>query len=255
MVRALLAGAMIAVVSPILGSFLIAKRYSIMSDSLAHVALAGIALGLFLGINPFLTALVVTLTSATLIEKVRSQQHISGELALAMFLSGGLALAVVLSGLGRGFNADLLSYLFGSITTVTETDLYIIGGLSGVIVSTLLFFYRPLQYISFDEEAAQVSGIPVKFLNMLLVALTALSVTLSLRIVGALLIGALMVIPVVTAMQLRRSFFQTILWAIGFSLLAVGLGLIAAFYLNLAAGGTIVLTALGLFGVVSLLRS
>jgi zinc transport system permease protein len=249
MVRALLAGGIIGIIAPLIGVFLVSKRYSLMADSLAHVSLAGIALGLLLGIYPIYTAIIVTIVVALVIERLRSQQHVSGELALAMFVSGGLAVAVVLISLGNGFNVDLLSYLFGSITTVTMQDVIVMSILGLLIVGLMAFLYQQLVYLSFDEEAALVSGVPVRQLNTILMILTAITVSVAMRVVGVLLIGALMVIPVVTASQLRRSFRQTILFAVLFSLIAVLVGLFGAFYLSVPAGGAIVVTSLVLFFV------
>ncbi len=248
MVRAFIAGSMIGVIAPLIGTFLVAKRYSLMADSLAHVSLAGVALGLLLGIYPVYTAIAVSIFTSIVIEQLRTKYKVSGEIALAMFLSGGLAIAIVLIGLGKGFSVDLFSYLFGSITTVQTIDLWIIGTLGLIILSVVWLFYKELLYLSFDEEAAQVSGIPTKTLNLVLMILTALTVSLAMRVVGTLLIGALMVIPVVTAMQFRQSFKKTILTAILLSLFSVITGLFASYYFNLAAGGIIVVIALGLFG-------
>lgn len=247
MVRAFIAGGIIGIIAPIMGTFLVAKRYSLMADSLAHVSLAGVAIGLLLGIYPVYTAILVAVITAMVIERLRTQRGVSGEVALAMFLSGGLAISIVLIGLGKGFNVDLFSYLFGSITTVQQTDLWVIGALGLIILSTVLLLYRQLVYIAFDEEAALVSGVPTQFLNGILMVLTAITVSVAMRVVGVLLIGALMVIPVVTAMQLRLSFQRTILAAVGLSLLAVISGLFFSYYLNLASGGTIVVIALIIF--------
>jgi zinc transport system permease protein len=248
MVRAFIAGGIIAVIAPLIGTFLVAKRYSLMADSLAHVSLAGVAFGLLFGVYPVLTAIIVTIITAIIIEILRTKKGISGEIALAMFLSGGLSVAIVLIGLGKGFSVDLFSYLFGSITTVTITDLWIIGGLGIVVIATIVILYKEFVYIAFDEDAARVSGVNAGKLNIILMVLTAVTVSLSLRIVGTLLIGALMVIPVVSAMQLKRSFRDTILAAIIYSLTSVFVGLTFSYYLGLAAGGIIVVTALVLFG-------
>lgn len=253
MIRAFIAGIIIGTIAPLIGSFLVTKRYSLMADSLAHISLAGVALGLLLGIYPIYTAIAVTVTSAIIIEKLRTERKISGEIALAMFLSGGLAIAIVMISLARGFNVDLFSYLFGSITTVREIDLWVIGILGMIILVTIYFFYEEFLYISFNEEGAIVSGIPVRFLNTILVVLTAVSVSLSMRIVGLLLIGALMVIPVVAAMQIGKSFAQTLFYSVFFGLISVVCGLFISFYFNLAAGGTIVVFSLVLFGLTVLL--
>lgn len=251
MVRAIIAGCIVGAVAPLLGNFLVARRFSLIADTLAHVSLAGIALGLLLGVYPIFSALVVTLVVSFIIESLRESGKVAGDAALAMFLSGGLALAVVLIGIGRGFNVDIFSYLFGSISTVEPTDIVIISVLGLSVLASILVFYKQFLYLAFDEEGAKVSGLPTKFLNILLTVLTALTVSLSIRIVGALLIGALMVIPVVTAMQLKLSFKLTCVYSVVFGLVCVLLGLIVSFYLDLAAGGTIVLLSLLIFAGVS----
>lgn len=248
MVRAFITGTVIGVVAPLIGTFLVTRRYALMADSLSHIALSGIAIGLLAGIYPIYTALIVTVASAVVIEYLRGKRHLSGDVALAMFLYAGLATAIILISIARGFNVDLFSYLFGSITTVRSVDLWIIGSLGLVIIVVVYFLYEELLYISFSEEAARVNGIPVNILNTVLVVLTAITVSLSMRIVGLLLIGALMVIPVVAAMQVGRSFIKTLLYAVGFGVVSVILGLFISYYLNLAAGGTIVAISLGIFG-------
>lgn len=254
MVRAFVAGGIIAIVAPVIGSFLVAKKYSLMADSLAHVSLAGVALGLLLGIYPVYTALLVAVTTALIIEKLRTKHGVSGEIALGMFLSGGLAVAIVLIGLGKGFSVDLFSYLFGSITTVQTSDLLVIGVLGVVILSTVLVLYKELVAVSFDEETALVSGIPTSAVNSVLMILTALTVSVAMRIVGVLLIGALMIIPVVTAMQLKTSFKKTIIFATVFSFMSVIIGLFASYYLNIASGGAIVVVSLLIFFSTLLLK-
>ncbi|HSW66316.1 MAG TPA: metal ABC transporter permease [Bacillota bacterium] len=254
MIRALIAGVAIGIIAPLIGTFVVAKRYALIADSLAHVSLAGVAAGILLGINPLIGALAVSVGAAFVIERLRADRRITGEVALAMFLSGGLAIAIVLVGLANKVNVDLLSFLFGSITTVTSGDLWLIGGLSVVVLATVGFLYKQLAYTSFNEEQAQASGLPVALLNQVLIMLAAVTVVVSLRIVGGLLIGALTVIPVAAASQLARSLKQTLLYAVAIGLLAVTLGLFASFYLNLAAGGAIVLTALVLFVCALLVR-
>ncbi|MHB1413514.1 MAG: metal ABC transporter permease, partial [Thermoleophilia bacterium] len=159
----------------------------------------------------------------------------------------GLAVAIVLIGLSKNVQIDLFSYLFGSITTVSRQDLWIIMPLGGLVLAFIGLFYKELAYLAFDDESARVSGLPTTFLNQALVILAAVTVVLSLRIVGGLLIGALMVIPVAAAMQNGRSFSRTILYSVAFGLASVVAGLFASFYLNTAAGGTIVLISLLLF--------
>jgi len=247
MIKAFIAGIVIGTIAPLIGTFLVARRFSLIADTLGHISLAGIALGLLLHINPILTALVASIATAILVDKIRQNKHISGESALAMLLSGGLALAIVLIGLAQGFNVDLLSYLFGSITTVTSFDLYLIVPLGLLIIAVVYIFYKQFLYIAFDEEGARVSGINVKILNILLMVLTATAVSLSIRIIGSLLIGALLVIPVTTASQISKSFRQSLLLSVIISLVSVIAGLFASFYLNLPAGGAIVLISLIIF--------
>lgn len=255
MQRAFIAGITIGLIAPLIGTFLVAKRYSLIADSLAHVSLAGVAIGLVLGVSPLLGALVIGILVALLIEKLRAGGQLSGDVALGMFLSSGLAVAVVLIGLAKTIHVDLFSYLFGSITTVQTGDLWLIVPLGVAVMALIALLYKELAYLAFDDESAQVSGLSTKLLNQLLVILTAVTVVVSLRIVGGLLIGALMVIPVAAAMQVSRSLKQTILYAMGFGLTAVTGGLFAAFYYNLAAGGAIVLAALVLFFAAVLWRS
>lgn len=245
MVRAFAAGTIIGIVAPLIGTFLVARRYALIADSLAHVSLAGIAIGLLIGVYPLYTAIIVAVIVALVIERLRSSQRLSGDTALAIFLSGGLAVAITLIGLAHGFGVDLFSYLFGSIATVTPTDVWVIAGLGLVVFVGLILFYKELFYISYDEELARVSGIPTQFMNNVLVVLAAVTVGLSMRIVGILLIGALMVIPVVTAMQVARSFKQTLLIASALGLVSVIIGLFIAYYLDTPAGGAIVLCSLG----------
>lgn len=254
MVRAFVAGLAIAVAAPLIGTFLVAKRYALIADSLAHISLAGVAAGVLVGVNPILSALVVAVVAAFLIEKLRSGGRLSGEVALAMFLSSGLAIAVVLIGLAAHANVDLFAYLFGSITTVQPLDLWLIVPLAILVTLLTTLLYKELTYVAFDDQQARVSGLPVTFLNYALVILAAITVVISLRIVGGLLVGALMVIPVAAAMQVARSFKQTIIYAVAFGVCSVLIGLFVAYYADVAAGGTIVITALALFMLALLWR-
>lgn len=248
--RGLEAGIIIAIIAPLIGIFLVLKRYSLIADTLAHVSLAGVAIGLLLKINPIVTAIVAAAISSLGIERLRLSKKIYGESALALFLSGSLALAVVLIGLSHGFNVDLFSYLFGSIVTVKQTDVFMIAVVGLMVVGLVFLFYKELVYVTFDEDAAKVSGIPTKFINMLLILLSSFTVALAIPVIGVLLISALIVIPVVTALQLKKSFKETILFAEIFSLLSVVAGIFLSFYLNVATGGTIVLLNLLFFVLV-----
>jgi zinc transport system permease protein len=253
MIRAFIAGIAIAVTAPLIGNFLVAKRFSLIADTLSHISLTGVALGLLTHTSPLAAAVLVTIVASVFIERLRVDKNISADAVLAMFLPGGLALSVILISLANGFNANLFSYLFGSISTVQTNDLWLIVTLAILTLSLVVFLYHQLFYTVFDEESATVKGINVGLMNALLVILTAITVSLAMRVVGALLVGALMVIPVTTSTQLARSFKQTLIMSVIFALASVILGLYLAFYFNLPAGGTIVLLALAFFASASLL--
>lgn len=246
-VRGFQAGIIIALIAPLIGMFLVLRRYSLIADTLAHVSLAGVAVGLLMKINPLITAIAAAVLSSVVIERLRLSKRVYGESALSIFLSGSLAIAIVLIGLAGGFKVDLFSYLFGSILTVKQDEVVIIAILGAAVLAAVTAFYKELVYVTFDEEAAKVSGIPTRMINLLLIVLSALTVSLAIPIVGVLLIAALIVIPVVTALQFKKSFLQTILLAEGVSLFSVTSGIITSYYFNLATGGTIVLIAIALF--------
>src|SRR5262247_4047448 len=254
MQRAFVAGAMTAIICPAIGVFLVPRRLSLIADTLAHVALAGVALGLLLGASPLLGALVVTLLGAVGIEGLRARGALAGDASLAVFLSGGFALAVVLISLARGFNADLFAVLFGSILTVSPSDVWLISGLGAVVVGTILLAYRRLFVITLHEDLARTSGVPVTALNLMLTLLTALTTVVAMRMVGVLLVSAMIVIPTLTGLSLGRSFRRATAVALVVAVAAVGIGLTAAYYLRLAAGGAVVLTALLLFAGVAVFR-
>jgi zinc transport system permease protein len=252
--RGLEAGVIVAIIAPLIGIFLVLRRYSLIADTLAHVSLAGIALGLLFGINPIFTAIGTAIIASLGIEKLRTSKKVYGESALALFLSGSLALAIIILSLAKGFNANLFNYLFGSIVTVTSTDVWTIAILALVTIAILFAFFKELVFISFDEEAAKVAGVPVRLINTILIILAALAVSLSIPIIGVLLIAALIVIPVVAALQLKKNFFKTIMAAEIISVCSVVAGIFASFYFNLSTGGTIVLIMLAVFIVIYALK-
>lgn len=249
--RALIAGVIVGIIAPLLGSFLMVRRYSLIADTLSHASLAGVAIGAVLGLEPVLAAAAVAVLVAVGIEFLRSTGKLPGDALLATFLTGSLALAVVIMSATGTYNASLLAYLFGSITTVGIDELWTVAAIGIVVVIAIALCYRRLFLLAFDEDVAKAAGINVRALNLGLAALTAVTVAVSMRVVGVLLIGALMVVPVLTALQFRRSFKLTMLLAVICSVLSVIFGLYFALLFNLAAGGTIVLTAVALF-IVSL---
>ena len=247
MIRAFLAGIIIAILAAISGSFIVLRRYSMITETLAHSALVGVAVGVIAGASPLWMAVIAALISAWTIEYLRSSFNLYSDSVLAIILSGSLALAVIIVSLAGAFNSSLFSYLFGSILSVTQEDLVTMS-VFGVIALTLLAaFYRELYFIAYDEEVARTSGIKVDMLNFLLVSIVAIIIALSIRIVGTLLIGAMMVIPTVAALQFKQGFAKTILLAILFSLLAVVVGMSSSYVFSLPSGATIVLTLLFVF--------
>lgn len=249
MVRAFAAGLIIGLLAPAIGVFLVVRRYSLLADTLSHVSLVGVAAGVLFGFNPILGALVVSSAAAFGMERLRESKKIFGESVLALFLSGSLALALVLLAVSRGLNVNVFSYLFGSITTVSGQDVLIIGLFGLLVLTAVVGLFKKFFLVSYDEELAKASGLPVTLLNVTLMILAAITVSLSMRVVGSLLIGALMVIPVLTATQFKTSFHKTAILAVVISLLAVIIGLLASFYLNLPSGATIVMIALLFFGL------
>lgn len=247
MLRAFAAGIIIGVLAPMIGIFLVVKRYSLLADTLSHVSLVGVALGILFQFNPIIGAVIVSSLAAFSVDRLRDNRKLFGESVLSLYLSGSLAVAIILLALSNGLNTNIFSYLFGSIATVSIYDLWLIGllGLAMGAITTVSF--KRLFIIAYDEDLAKANGLPVRLLNGLLMVMAAVTVAFSMRIVGILLVGALMVIPVLAATQFRISFVKTLLYAIVCSLISVIVGITASFYLNLPSGGTIVVVALILF--------
>jgi len=252
MIRALIAGLITGLICPALGVFLVLRRYSFMADTLAHISLAGAAFGLWAGVaaefSPLLT-LLVAMIGALMVDHLRVRSRLSAEALLALVMSGGLALAVVFFGLSRGGALDITSYLFGSLMTVNAADLWLILIVGAAVILFLLFLAKELYFICSDEEAARVSGLPVDLLNRIFILLVAMTVAVSLRVVGTLLVGALMVIPVLTSLIVGRSFRQVFYLSLVLGVLSSLLGLTASYQFGLAAGGCVVLVALAFFVV------
>ncbi len=251
MQNAFIAGVVIAILASVSGTFVVLRRYSMISETLAHSALVGVAVGLVAGLNPLWVAVVVALLSSWLIEYLRSSFALYSDAVLAILLSGSLAVAVIIVSLGGAFNNSLFSYLFGSILSVSSGDVMMIVVVGGVALALLLIFSKELYFIAYDEEVAQTSGIKVKALNFLLVSVVAIIIALSVRVVGSLLIGALMVIPSVSALQFKKGFKSTTLLALLFAVVSVLFGITLSYEFSLPSGATIVLCVLFIF-IVSL---
>ncbi len=241
MQRAFIVGNLIAIIAPTIGVFLILKRLALIGNTLSHVALAGIALGLLLGIYPIYLAILVSVFAALGIEKLRSKFTDYAELSLSIILAAGLGVATILISLSSN-SAGIMSYLFGSITLITNNDLYTVIPLAIVIIGIIYVFFYGFFYLSFNEKDARVAGVPVKFLNTLFMIIVSITIALSMRIVGGLLIASLISIPVAVSLHIAQSFKQTIFYSILTGIISVNTGLILSFYYDLAPGGTIILT-------------
>jgi zinc transport system permease protein len=252
--RALVAGIAVGVFAPMIGTFLVQKRMSLIGDGIGHVAFAGVGAGLIAGIWPIWTALAFAVAGALGVEWLRSRRKASGDLALALFFYSGIALGVVLVSLGGGLNASLLTYLFGQPLTVNDSELVVILTLGVVIVLSMLALRRVLFAVVTDEDWSRVSGLPVGFVNNVLAVLTAVAVVAAMRIVGILLIAAMMVLPVASGQILARSFGSTLRWSVAVSVGSVIAGLAVSRIWGTAPGGTIVLIAAAVFAVVSVAR-
>ncbi|WP_027339244.1 metal ABC transporter permease [Halonatronum saccharophilum] len=242
MQRAFLVGNIIAVICPLVGVFLVLKRLSLIGHTLSHIALAGVAFGMLVGIYPIYTALLFSVLSALGIEKLRKDYKDYAELSISIILAAGLGIATILISLGNN-NSGIFSYLFGSISLVTREDIRIVIPLGIFIIGVITYYYQGFFYTAFNEEDAKLAGVPVYFLNLLFIILISITISLSMRIIGGLLVSSLITLPVATSMQIAKSFKQTILWSIIFSVLSLNIGLITSFYYDLAPGGTIIIVS------------
>jgi zinc transport system permease protein len=239
------------VLAPTVGFFLVQRRQSLVGDGIGHVAFAGVAAGYLLDVSPVLAALVASVVGAVAIEWLRTRAGAAADQALALVFYTGIALGVVLVSSAGALNVNLFQYLFGSILTVTAGDLRVVAALGAAALALMALTYRALAGVTLDEEGARVQGLPVDRLNVLVAVLAATTVAVSMRIVGVLLIAALMVLPVVAAGRLARSMLQTLGLAVAIGLGSVLGGLTVSYYANLPPGGTIVLVAAGCFVVAS----
>ena len=249
---ALAAAVVVGACAPLIGTFLVHRRLSLMGDGVGHMAFAGVAAGLVVGVWPIWTALVAAVGGAVAIEWLRGRGRAAGDLALALFFYSGIAGGVVLTGIADSFDASTLTYLFGSILTVSPADARTITILGAAIVGVVALTWRALLSVTLDEEAARVAGLPVDSLNLALAAMAAVTVVAGMRIVGVLLVAALMVLPVGAAQRVARSFRATLVVASAIGVLSAVVGLVVARQWDLAPGGTIVLVAASLFAVAAL---
>ncbi|MEH7379936.1 metal ABC transporter permease [Bacillus sp. JJ1533] len=250
--NAFLSGLLIGLIAPMLGVFIVVRRLSLIADALSHVTLAGIAASLFLDkklgftqpINPIYMGMTFSVLGSLFIERLRTVYKHYQELAIPIILSGGIGLGVIFISLADGFNTDLFNYLFGSVSAISRSDLWMIVGISVLVILIVIFLYKELFLLSFDEEHAAVSGINAKTIHFIFIVTVALVIAASMRIVGILLVSSLMTLPVAAAIRIAKGFKQTIILSVVFGEIAVIFGLVLSYYLDLAPGGTIVVLAI-----------
>lgn len=250
--NAFLSGIIIGVIAPLLGLFIVVRRLALIADALSHVALAGIAGSLFLSqqvlffsaLNPMYLGIGSAVAGSLLIEKLRGMYKHYEELAIPVILSAGIGLGAIFISLSKGFGSDLIGYLFGSVSAVSRQDLLIVIVIAIIVIAYIRLLYKELFVLSFDGEYSKVSGINSRYIQMFFMIITALVIGASMRIVGILLVSSLMTVPVAAAIQIAKSFKGALIYSIAFGETAVIIGLISAFYLDIAPGGTIVITSI-----------
>jgi len=247
--RAFLAGSFVAITCAALGMFLVLRKMSLIGDGLSHVSFGAIALGLVFGSSPSYVAVPVVLLGSILILKISEKAKVYGDAAIGIVSAVGIAGGVILASITKGFNVDLFSYLFGNILAISRAEVIFSIILSLIVLVLLSIFYWDLFSATFDEEYARTTGIKTNFINVLLVMMTAITVILSVKMVGVMLVSALLILPAVSALQLSKSLGQSIFFAIIFSVLSVFFGIALSFFLDLPTGATIVLFNVFIFSL------
>ncbi|MFJ7746197.1 metal ABC transporter permease [Peribacillus sp. NPDC097295] len=249
--NAFLTGIIIGAIAPLVGVFVVVRRMSMISDALSHVALAGIAFSLLLqksflslaGLNPLYIGMAFSVGGSLFIEKLRGVYKHYQELAIPIIMAGGMGLSVIFISIADGFNTDLYGYLFGSVSAVSRTDLYLIMGVGIAVALMLALLYKELFLLSFDEEHARASGIPYQTIHFIFIVMVALVIAASMKIIGILLVSSLMTLPVAASLRFAKGFKQMIVYSILFGEISVVGGLILSYNMDLAPGGTIVIIA------------
>ncbi len=245
--RAFISGIFVGVLCSILGLFLVLRKLSMIGDGLSHVSFGAIAMGLFFGVYPIYFAIPIVILSSIFIVKLTEKAKIYGDTAIGVVSSVGLAGGVLLASISHGFNVSLLSYLFGNILAISISETYLSIALSLFVLVAVYFLYYELFAVTFNEEQANVTGIKSDKINLLLVILTAITVVLSIRVVGIMLVSSFFILPAVTALQLSKGFKSAIFVSAFVAILSVIAGICASFYLNLPAGASIVIVNFILF--------
>lgn len=247
MQRALIAAVLVGICAPAVGIYIVQRKMSLLGDGIGHIAFAGVGLGVLTGTSPILMAVVVSVIGAILTELVRARAKTSGDLALAILFYGGIAAGALMISMQSGSNVSVQSFLFGSILTVNREDLIIISTLAVLVVLVTIGMRRVLLAVSHDDEFARVGGVPVNWVNVMIAVTAALTVSVAMRVVGLLLVSALMVLPVAASSQLARSFTATQAGAIAFGVTVAVAGVLLSYPMNVGPGALIVVLAIGLF--------
>ena len=255
MQKALIAGIAVGLICSFMGTFLVLRRYSLFGDGIAHVAFGGISVGLFLGVFPLWTAFIVSIFGGLGLQKLRQSTKISGDSAVAVVLVSGLAVGVILVSASGGFSVDLFSFLFGSILLISNEDTIMILGISAGIIATLIIMQKQFLHLTFNEEQAKLVGLRTTLLNYTFVVLASITVVTSMRLVGVLLISALIVIPNISAMMFGKGFKKTVIISMIISVISVVSGILVSYFLNVAPSGTIVVIAVGILVGTLILKS
>jgi len=255
MQKALIAGIAVGLICSFMGTFLVLRRYSLFGDGIAHVAFGGISVGLFLGVFPLWTAFIVSIFGGLGLQKLRQSTKISGDAAVAVVLVSGLAVGVILVSSSGGFSVDLFSFLFGSILLISNEDTIMILAISAGIIATLTILQKQFLHLTFNEEQAKLVGLRTTLLNYAFVVLASITVVTSMRLVGILLISALIVIPNITAMMFGKGFKKTVFISMSIAVISVISGILVSYFLNVAPSGTIVVIAVGILVGTLVLKS
>ena len=255
MQKALIAGIAVGLICSFMGTFLVLRRYSLFGDGIAHVAFGGISVGLFLGVFPLWTAFIVSIFGGLGLQKLRQSTKISGDAAVAVILVSGLAVGVILVSSSGGFSVDLFSFLFGSILLISNEDTIMILAISAGIIATLVVLQKQFLHLTFNEEQAKLVGLSTTLLNYAFVVLASITVVTSMRLVGILLISALIVIPNITAMMFGKGFKKTVFISMSIAVISVISGILVSYFLNVAPSGTIVVIAVGILVGTLVLKS
>src|SRR5699024_504332 len=255
MQRAFQAAFLISLIAPILGLFLILRRQSLIADTLSHVSLAGVAIGLLAGVSPLWTTILVVVFVGIILEYLREVYRTYSEVSIAILMTAGLAVALVLMSFNEtDTTISLQQYLFGSIVTIGTGQVETLAGLSIGIILLYLIFRKPMYVLTFDEETAFTAGLPVRLMSILFNVLTGVTIALVMPIVGALLVSAILILPAAISIRLSKSFTGVIVIGILVSLVGMISGLIGSYYLGTPPGATITLVFIAIFGLTAFIR-